>query len=78
MASWAEDIDTALGKLGGSGTLDSIYAEIAKIRPNMPKTWKAIVRRRIQDQSSDSEGYKGIHDRYYSVGGLGGGVWATR
>jgi hypothetical protein len=78
MASWAEDIVTALRRLGGTGTYDEIYSEVAGIRPYLPPTWKEIIRRQIEDMSSDSEGFKGKADLFYSVEGLGQGVWGLR
>lgn len=78
MPTWDEDIVTALERLGGAAHYDSIYEEISRIRPHLPSTWKAVVRRRIQDLSSDSDGFKGGQDLFYSVEGLGGGTWGLR
>jgi hypothetical protein len=78
MASWDEDIVTAFQNLGGSASYDGLYAEIARIRPARPTSWKDVVRRRVQDLSSDSAGFKGGKDLFFSVQGLGGGVWGLR
>ncbi len=78
MDSWKKDIIRALNNLGGSADYDEIYDEIEKIRPNLEGTWKSSVRRRIQDFSSDSEGYKGIEDLFFSVEGIGSGSWGLR
>lgn len=78
MTSWEDDIVNALNELGGSAGYERIYEEIVKLRPNLPATWKAIIRRRIQDLSSDSAGFKGGEDLFYSVEGLGAGVWGLR
>lgn len=78
MASWEEDIVKALENLGGIASYDDIHNEIEKIRINLPPTWKAVIRRRIQDLSSDSDGFKNGKDLFYSVNGLGGGVWGLR
>lgn len=78
MATWAEDIVTALERLGGSGTYSDIYAEVAKLRPNLPRTWKDVVRRVVEDRSSDSAGFKHHEDLFFSVQGLGRGVWGLR
>lgn len=78
MATWDEDIVTALQNLGGSASYDDLYAEIEKIRPALPESWKAVVRRRVQDLSSDSAGFKGGEDLFFSVEGLGSGVWGLR
>ncbi|MBD1914834.1 MULTISPECIES: HNH endonuclease [Cyanophyceae] len=78
MATWDHDIVTALSNLGGSASYDAIYAEIDRLRDNLPQTWKAVVRRRIQDLSSDSAGFKNGDDLFFSVKGLGSGIWGLR
>ncbi|GIZ13340.1 HNH endonuclease [Pseudomonas sp. NCCP-436] len=78
MSSWDEDIIKAFKNLGGSASYDSLYAEIERIRTGLPSTWKSVVRRRIQDLSSDSAGFKEGRDLFFSVEGLGAGVWGLR
>lgn len=78
MATWDEDIVTALENLGGAAQYKDIYNEIQKLRTNLPKTWKDVVRRRIQDLSSDSAGFKKGQDLFYAVDGIGGGAWGLR
>lgn len=78
MATWVDDITGVLRALGGTATYDEIYAAMAKVRPTLPQSWKQIIQRQIQDHSSDSAGYKGGHDLYFSVQGLGSGVWGLR
>jgi hypothetical protein len=78
MSSWDEDIIKAFENLGGSASYDSLYAEIERIRSSLPNTWKSVVRRRIQDLSSDSAGFKDGKDLFFSVEGLGAGVWGLR
>jgi hypothetical protein len=78
MSSWEQDITQALEKLGGIASYDEIYLEVSKLRSDLPKTWKAVIRRRIQDLSSDSDGFKNGQDLFYSVNGLGGGMWGLR
>lgn len=78
MATWANDIVTALENLGGSASYDDIYKEVSKIRSNLPKSWVQIIQRTIQDKSSDSEGYKGGENLFEAVNGLGSGVWGLR
>jgi hypothetical protein len=78
MATWDEDIVAALENLGGSASYDDLYAEIERVRSELPATWKAVVRRRIQDLSSDSAGFKKGDDLFFSVEGLGAGVWGLR
>lgn len=78
LASWEEDIVTAFENLGGTASLSSLYREIERIRPDLPTTFDAIVRRRVQDLSSDSDGYKHGRDLFFSVDGKGQGVWGLR
>lgn len=78
MATWDDDIVAALNNLGGVASYDNLYAEIERIRSDLPPTWKSVVRRRIQDLSSDSAGYKQGADLFFSVEGLGAGVWGLR
>lgn len=78
MASWEDDIVTALDNLGGVASYTDLYSEIERIRPSLPESWQSVVRRRVQDLSSDSEGFKHGRDLFYSVEGLGVGVWGLR
>ncbi len=78
MAKWDDDIVLALENLGGSANYDDLYAEIEKLRTDLPPTWKSVVRRRVQDLSSDSAGFKHGQDLFFSVEGLGAGVWGLR
>jgi len=78
VASWEQDIVKALQNLGGIASYEDIYSEILKLRKDLPKTWKAVIRRRVQDLSSDSDGFKNGQDLFYSVNGLGAGIWGLR
>lgn len=78
MSSWEEDIVTALDNLGGVANYLDMYAEIERIRPSLPDSWQSVVRRRVQDLSSDSAGFKHGKDLFFSVEGLGTGVWGLR
>ncbi len=78
MAKWVEDIVTALANLNGVAPLADIYQEVRKVRPEPhPESLTAIVRGAIEDHSSDSARFKG-KDLFFSVKGLGGGVWGLR
>ncbi len=78
MASWLEDVKQALLNIGGIAHYEAIYDEIARIRPApLPGSWKKIVQRTIQDSAPESHGYKGT-PMFYSVDGLGSGVWGLR
>lgn len=79
MAIWRSDILEALLSLGGAGTYDEIYAEVAARRTGLPKAWQEIIRRTIQEASTDSAAYRpGSEDLFYSVEGIGHGVWGLR
>lgn len=79
MGTWTDDIVEAIELLGGSGTYNQIYASVASLRPSpLPRSWKKIVQRHIQNLSSDSSGFKGEADLFFSVDGIGGGVWGLR
>lgn len=79
MGTWAQDIVEAVERIGGSGTYEQIYASVAAVRSEpLPGSWKQIVQRQIQDLSSDSSGFKGGKDLFFSVSGIGSGVWGLR
>ena len=78
MPTWEEDIISALTNLGGTGSYPEIYDAVKAVRADLPTSWKDIVRRQIQDRSSDSAGYKNGADIFFSVDGLGMGVWGLR
>lgn len=79
MSLWIDDITAALQTLGGAGAYEEIYAEVAPRRRNLPPSWQEIVRRTIQQHSSDSSAYaSGRADLFHSVRGIGQGFWALR
>ena len=78
MATWVEDIVAALTALGGTGSYDDIYNEVARIHQDLPRSWKEVIRGRIEQRSSDSAAFQGKEDLFFSVEGLGRGVWGLR
>ncbi|GAB3087757.1 hypothetical protein GCM10027215_36030 [Nocardioides zeae] len=44
MATWKEDIATALAALGGEASLSEIYAELPRLCPDLRNEWQATVR----------------------------------
>ncbi|WP_046226981.1 HNH endonuclease [Paenibacillus dauci] len=81
MATWLEDIIQAFHNLNGLAPYQVLYKEVQKIRETpMPKSWKAIIRRTIEKKSSDSKVFSGNQDDdlFYSVEGLGSGIWGLR
>lgn len=78
MATWLQDITTSLINLGGIAHYDDLYPEIKRVRGGVfPESWKQIIQRNIQDHSADSNGYRGL-DLFYSVNGIGSGVWGLK
>lgn len=74
-----EDLVQALKILGGFGHYSAINAEVKKIREKpLPSNWTAVIRRTIQQHSSDSHSFLGKIDLFYSVNGIGRGVWGLR
>ena len=79
MATWKQDITTALGQMGGKGSLEDIYEGVKRIRKEkLPKSWQAIIRGTIETHSSNSEAYTQRENLFYSVDGIGNGNWGLR
>lgn len=74
---WIDDIIKAMKNLNGHGHYSEINLEIEKIRI-LNGEWKAVVRRVIQQHSSDSKSWLEKKDLFYSVDGIGKGVWGLR
>lgn len=74
-----ETIVTALRSLGGRARPAQIAAEIRRLFPGPhPRTLLNSVRGRLQECSSDSTLFLGKRDLFYSVHGIGGGIWGLR
>jgi predicted HNH restriction endonuclease len=70
------DIITALSALNGEGSLDEIFHEYTKLNRNAVKS---TMRRTLQQFSSDTQSYlKKNPDYFFSVEGLGKGIWGLR
>lgn len=79
MATWLEDVITAFKNLSGVSHYSDLYEEVKRIRKKpLPKSWQAIIRRTIESHSSDSEAFLGREDLFYSVKGIGSGIWGLR
>lgn len=69
----------ALKNLGGQGAYADIYNECEKIYGHvLTDGQKAGIRKAIEDNSSNSKNYKGKNNIFYSVNGIGKGVWGLR
>jgi predicted HNH restriction endonuclease len=86
-STWLDDIVKAIEIRGGVASLSEIYEELKLIRPNLARTrpeegyWQATVRRTIESHSSDSQNFEGSrarNDIFYSVEGIGRGIWGLR
>jgi hypothetical protein len=79
MRTWREDVETVLRELGGQASLTKIYTRIRKVRTSrLPKNWRAATRQTLETHSSHSANFGGKYDLFYSVDGLGRGVWGLR
>ncbi len=79
--TWLADVVHTLENLGGEAHYSAIYPEAEKVRKKRGATWptsaKAIIRRTLEEQSSDTESFKG-EDLFYSAKGIGSGSWGLR
>ena len=79
---WRDDIIDALGRLGGEADLHEIYRTVTEIRQkagrSLPASVDAVIRRELENNSSDSESFTGHRNLFRSVNGIGGGRWALR
>ena len=79
MSTWLEDVISGLENLNVVAPLADIYEELRRLRPKPhPQNFDAIIRRMLESNSSDSDAYSGTNDLFYSVDGIGGGVWELR
>ena len=77
--TWLEDVINALEALGGIASYSDIYGYIQKhSNRRLPSSWKAIIRAIIERNSSDSKLFAGKKDLFYSVEGIGKGIWGLR
>lgn len=78
MARWIDDIVSAMESLEGIAAYSDLYAEVRRVRNKpLPRTWKAIIRNQVESHSADSDNFNG-RDLFYSVDGIGQGVWGLR
>ena len=81
-ARWRDDVRTALEELGGTAPLADIYAMVRGIRRragrSLPPTTDDIIRRELENNSSDSHAYTGKRDWFTLARGKGAGVWSLR
>jgi hypothetical protein len=79
--TWVDDVKNIMLHLG-KATLHTIYQEVRKLRRaagrTLPPSFEAVVRRTLEENSSDSDSFKGRQDLFYMPEGKGAGVWALR
>ena len=74
-----ETIIAALNSLGGEASLSEITeTALALGAKSKAKDFNSVVRNEIERHSSDSAAYNGKEDVFYSVEGIGKGVWGLR
>lgn len=76
MGKWLDRVTNALQTLGGEEHLSKIYSTIKEGFPeDLPKNWKAIIRKELEYNSPDSTNFQGSSPLFYSAKGIGKGVW---
>lgn len=79
---WCDDVRDALTSLSGRAHLEDIYCEVEKIRRqegrSIPPSLRAVVRKELEQRSSDSEAYLGGDDWFEMAGQKGEGIWRLR
>ncbi len=74
-----EYLQIVLKNLGGKASLSEIYKEFERVTgEHLTPNTKAGIRKTIEVNSSDSEAYNQKSDIFYSVEGIGKGVWGLR
>jgi hypothetical protein len=81
-ATWRDDVQEGLRRIGGRAPLQAIYKEVEAIRRaggrSIPRTLDAVVRRTLEENSSESDSYREGPDLFWMPEGKGAGVWALR
>lgn len=71
MKRWKDEIAEALEALGGTASYQDIYNQIQRTTSRkLTSEWKATVRREIENNSSESNNYRGGDDIFYPVDGI--------
>ena len=82
METWRDYVVTALEQLGGRAHLDAIYRTVRQLcaagRRHMPPSFEAVIRRTLEENSSDSDAFRTGNDIFCLPEGKGFGIWALR
>jgi len=80
--TWRDDVRVSLERLNGPASLHSIYAEVRALRRRLgrsiPPAFEAVVRKTLEEHSTDSDAYRGGPDLFLMPEGKGAGIWALR
>lgn len=81
-AYWWQIVEYVLKKLGRPSSLSEIYRGVTTVCRDldrrMPQELEATVRGTLEDNSSDSERFKGVRDIFCMPRGKHAGVWSLR
>lgn len=79
---WWESVEAALSNLGGVAPLKKIYDGVRTVRQthgdSIPVSLEEVVRKELEYNSSDSSNWRGTRDIFFSVHGIGKGIWGLR
>lgn len=80
--TWIDDVAEALKRLGGSARLEVIYREVTARRAeggrSRPPSLEAVVRKTLEENSSESDAFKGVRDLFSMPKGKGAGFWSLK
>ncbi len=80
--NWWQSVESALDNLGGVAPLKAIYAEVRRVREangdTTPISLEEVVRKELEYNSSDSSNWHERRDLFFSVHGIGKGIWGLR
>ncbi len=81
-AYWWQVVQCAMERLGRPSSLSEIYGAVKAVcetsGKRMPQELEATVRGTLEDNSSDSDRFKGVRDIFCMPDGKHTGVWALR
>jgi hypothetical protein len=79
---WWESVELALQELGGVASLSSLYDQVRLVRvahgASTPISIEEVIRKELEYNSSDSSNWRKTRDLFFSVHGIGKGVWGLR
>lgn len=79
---WWQSVEKALQNLGGTAPLKDIYREVRAVRvadgDTTPARLEEVIRKELEYNSSDSSNWRKIRNIFFSVHGIGKGIWGLR